>query len=66
MNTFAKHLEKLRAAVLEYDADEVNKIVAEALEDNVPPTQLIDEGLLPAIREIGNGSKGMRSFYRIW
>lgn len=53
MNTLAKHLEKLRAAVLEYDADEVKKIVVEALEEGVPPAHLIDEGLLPAIREIG-------------
>jgi corrinoid protein of di/trimethylamine methyltransferase len=53
MNTFAEYLQKLRAAVLKYDVDEVKKIVAEALKENVSPVQLIDEGLLPAIKEIG-------------
>ena len=53
MSTFVKYLQKLRAAVLKYDADEVKKIVAEALKDNVAPAQLIDDGLLPVIKEIG-------------
>lgn len=53
MNTHIKHLEQLRAAVLAYDADGVKRIVVEALKDNVSPTQLLDEGLLPAIRALG-------------
>jgi len=53
LNTHIKHLEQLRAAVLAYDADGVKRIVAEALKDNVSPTQLLDEGLLPAIRALG-------------
>ena len=53
MSTVTKYLQKLRAAVLKYDADEVKNIVSEALKENVSPAQLIDEGLLPAIKEVG-------------
>ncbi len=53
MSTSAKYLQKLRAAVLKYDSYEVKNIVSEALKENVSPAQLIDEGLLPAIKEIG-------------
>lgn len=53
MSTLAKYLQELRAAVLKYDVDEVKNIVAEAIKENVSAVQLIDEGLLPAIKEIG-------------
>ena len=46
-------LKTLIAAVLNFDEAEVRRVVEDAIEAHVAPSELIDEGLIPAIRELG-------------
>jgi len=48
-----RYLDSLIAAVLNYDAAAVTRVVADAIKAHVAPSVLIDEGLIPAIRELG-------------
>jgi corrinoid protein of di/trimethylamine methyltransferase len=53
MTESEQYLKTLIAAVLKYDEIEVKRIVEEAIEANVAPSELLDEGVIPAIRELG-------------
>jgi corrinoid protein of di/trimethylamine methyltransferase len=46
-------LGNLRQAVLNYDSDGARKAAEEAIEANMDPLKAIEEGLAPAIREVG-------------
>jgi len=46
-------LEDLRQAVLTYDSDRARRAAEEAIEAKVHPLKAIEEGLAPAIREVG-------------
>ena len=46
--------ERLRASVLRGDADEASALVAEALDGGADPLALLDEGLTPALRSVGD------------
>ena len=46
-------LEKLRTALIDQDEDAVNKIVKEGLDDGVDPVAIMNDGLAPALMEIG-------------
>jgi 5-methyltetrahydrofolate--homocysteine methyltransferase len=46
--------ERLRTCVIEGDGDRARALVGEALDDGVDPLALLDEGLTPALRTVGD------------
>lgn len=50
----AQILESIRQAILNYDEDSVKKLVTDAIEQGIEPLKVLNEGLTPAIREIGD------------
>jgi dimethylamine corrinoid protein len=53
MADYSGYIKRLKEAVSNFDEVEVKKITEEALDANVDPTIIINEGLTPAIREVG-------------
>jgi len=47
-------LESIRQAILNYDEDSVKRLVTEAIEGGIDPLKVLNEGLTPAIREVGD------------
>jgi len=47
------YVERLRAAVLEFDIDGVEKLAKEAVEHGLDPLRGVEEGLAAGIREVG-------------
>ncbi len=45
--------EAIRDAVAKYDEDLLKKLVKEAIDEGIDPLKILNEGLTPAIREIG-------------
>jgi len=48
------YIKSIREAILNYDEDSVKRLVTEAIEDGMDPLKILDEGLTPAIREVGD------------
>jgi len=55
-------LEKLRAGVIAGDENIVRETVQEAIEKNVEPIEIVEKGLIPAIREVGEKFEKMEVF----
>ncbi len=49
-----EYLEKLRKAILNFDVDGAREAAKEAMSAGVDPVKAIEEGLAPAIREVGD------------
>jgi len=50
----AEVLESIRQAILNYNEDSVKRLVTEAIEKGMNPLKVLNEGLTPAIREVGD------------
>jgi len=55
-------LEKLRAGVIAGDEKIVRETAQEAVEKNVEPIEIVENGLIPAIREVGEKFERMEIF----
>lgn len=47
-------MEDIKQAVLNYDEERVRELVAEAIEKTIDPAEVVNEGLLKALREAGD------------
>jgi trimethylamine corrinoid protein len=48
------YIRLIREAILNYDEDSVKRLVNEAIEKGMNPLEILDKGLTPAIREVGD------------
>jgi trimethylamine corrinoid protein len=55
-------LEKLRAAVVAGDDTKVKELVQQAIQSNVDPLEVIEQSLIPGIREVGDKFENMEVF----
>lgn len=62
MNQKQDILEKLRAGVIAGDENIVRETAQEAIEKNVEPIEIVEKGLIPAIREVGEKFEKMEIF----
>jgi 5-methyltetrahydrofolate--homocysteine methyltransferase len=46
-------LEKIATCILEGDAEQTSKLVKKALDDGLPPSEIMDNGLLVGMTEVG-------------
>jgi len=46
--------EAMKEAIVKYDEEELKRLVKEAIDGGVDPLKILNEGLTPAIREIGD------------
>ncbi len=48
------NLNKIRKSIIKGDSDTVSKLTREALDANVPAKEILDKGLIPGIRKVGD------------
>ncbi len=48
------NLNKIRKSIIKGDSDTVSKLTKEALDANVPAKEILDKGLIPGIRKVGD------------
>lgn len=58
----AKILEDVRKAVLSYDTDAALRATKKAIAENIPPMEIIEKGLVPAIDKVGDMFEKMEIF----
>ncbi|MFC2046078.1 corrinoid protein [Chloroflexota bacterium] len=54
MTEGAKTLERIPAAFIDGDFDEIPQLVRQGLDEGLDPDDILDEGLIPGIREVGD------------